>query len=120
MKSLNLLSLLLIILFFFGCNSKKSSGQQASLKNKAENANVQIIVYGSPDCIHCIRFQHILDSAKLLYVFKPVTEDTALFKEMMEKIHKANIRGYIQYPVVDVNGKILVHPPLDELIKYLK
>ncbi len=116
MKSLNLLNFVLVVLLVLSCNSKNSSGHQTL----ASDTNVQIIVYGSPDCIHCIHFKHLLDSAKLLYVFKPVTEDTALFREMMDKIHKANIRGYIQYPVVDVNGTILVHPPITELIKYLK
>lgn len=116
MKSFTIILIAAGMLFLFDCNPKKSNAEHSS----GTAGTAQLIVYGSPDCPHCQNFIHSLDSAGILYDFRAVSEDSTLFHEMMQKIRKANIKGYISYPVVDVNGHILVHPPIKDLMPYLQ
>ena len=116
MKSLLIILLSSGLLLFNDCSGKHNH----LMANHEHRADAQMIVYGSPDCIHCIHFINELDSAGLKYDFRAVTSDTAMFNEMMRKIRTADIKGYISYPVVDIKGKILVRPSLNDLMKYLK
>ena len=116
MKSLIFITLSVGMLLFNNC----SGNHKHSIDTKDHPADAQMIVYGSPDCIHCIHFINELDSVGIKYDFRAVTSDTAMFNEMMRKIRTADIKGYISYPVVDIHGKILVRPSVEELEKYLK
>ncbi len=116
MRSSLFIALLISVVMLSECTSRNHSTEQASLTSNPPH----LIVYGSRSCSHCIHFISQMDSAGVKYDFRAVDKDTAMFHEMMIKIHKADIKGYISYPVVDVNGTILVHPPIGELMKYLK
>ena len=110
----------IFILFSFAFIFVQCSGRKnQTAQNVKPVNNAQMIVYGSPDCSHCIHFIQELDSAGIIYDFKAVTEDTAMFREMMRKIQSAEIKGFIAYPVVDVKGNILVRPSISEVSKYL-
>lgn len=78
-----------------------------------------IIVYGSDNCDHCVVFKAKLDSAGFTYGFKDVEFSEALTNEMVQKVRAAGIMGQINYPVIDVEGKILVAPELVEVIKLM-
>jgi hypothetical protein len=116
MKSIIILILSTGILLLNNCAGKKNHSAVTGIHEK----DAPMIVYGSPDCIHCMHFISELDSAGLTYDFRAVTEDTAMFNEMMRKIRSAEIKGYISYPVVDIHGKILVRPSMKELMESLK
>ena len=117
MKSLLILILSGGLLLFNNCSGNH---KHAIVSSADHEKDAQLIVYGSPDCIHCIHFISELDSAGIKYDFRAVTTDTAQFNEMMRKIRTANIKGYISYPVVDIHGQILIHPSLEKLKEYIK
>lgn len=78
-----------------------------------------IIVYGSDNCHHCVDFKAKLDSVKFTYDFKDVEFNEFMHNEMVSKVRGARIMGQINYPVIDVEGKILVAPELREVIELM-
>lgn len=106
----NLLACTIII----SCSPKKAE-QDNNLTGQQED----VVVYGSKDCIHCMVFTRSLDSAGVAYRFCEVDKDKSLFNEMYQKIQKINYPGYVEYPVVDINGKILVSPEFREIAALL-
>ncbi len=113
--------LLIFFLFSFGCttggqeNSEEKTSTGTSLKQADE-----VIVYGNHTCPHCVAFTNKLKDNGIKYIFKEVDKRDENFKEMYEKVQSAEYQGYIQYPVVDINGKILVSPEYDEFRKHLR
>jgi glutaredoxin len=89
------------------------------METTKSNPKNEIIVYGSKNCIHCIKFLSSLDSAGIKYKFRDVEQDKNLFNEMYQKIQKANIKGFISYPVLDIEGKILVNPDFKQFTGFL-
>ena len=110
MKSLIILFISTQILLLNNCSGKRH--QSTVIIEHDQNA--QLIVYGSPDCIHCIHFIDELDSSGIKYDFRAVTSDTAMFNEMMRKIHIADVKGYISYPVdcLHKKGDAVQYSPL--------
>jgi glutaredoxin len=72
-----------------------------------------IIIYGSRNCPHCVVFIRKLNEKGISYIFKEVDNDDTNFKEMYDKIQSVNFKGYVNYPVLDVGGEILVNPEFD-------
>ncbi len=99
---------LLLLLTSLSCKSKRQNIDTSG--NITPSVQKTIAVYGSESCDHCIDFRKQLDSAMLKYTFYDVEADERYFNEMMRKIQSANYRGYIGFPVVDVEGKIYVRP----------
>ena len=97
-------------IIIISCSSKKT-GQD---HNATGNPDA-VVVYGSRDCIHCVVFTRSLDSAGIQYRFYEVDKDKSLFNEMYQKIQKIKYQGYVEYPVVEVNGRILVSPEFREI-----
>ena len=77
-----------------------------------------IIVYGSMHCDHCLAFRRKLDARGIEYTFNDVDTSDELFKEMQAKIESINYAGYVQFPIVDVGGKIFVNPKYNEAEKF--
>ncbi|HLF34300.1 MAG TPA: glutaredoxin domain-containing protein [Cyclobacteriaceae bacterium] len=100
----------LMLCIAIGC----SSGKNENKDNRLEKP-YSVIVYGSRDCLHCAVFVKSLDSAGINYRFCEVDKDKSLFNEMYRKIREINYPGYVVYPVVDVNGKILVNPEFKDI-----
>lgn len=79
-----------------------------------------LILYGSSDCDHCIVFKAKLDSAEIAYEFKDLKiEEKRYDIELLEKIKAANYKGYVHFPVADIEGKIIVKPELEEVMESL-
>ncbi len=92
---------LVLAMGFYSCdNAKKVDHEQKS----------SIIVYGSGHCNHCKRFKAWLDEKGLKYTFHDVTLDQDAKKEMMRKVKKSNAGKRVLYPVVDLDGRILIRP----------
>ena len=83
------------------------------------NQTKDILVYGSDNCDHCVDFKAELDSVGFTYGFKDVEFSEALTNEMIHKVRAAGIMGQINYPVIDVEGKILVAPELIKVIELM-
>ncbi len=105
-------SAIIIIIFIFsllqGCNTKRKNIDTSG--NITPVVQKTIIVYGSESCDHCIDFRKKLDSVKLKYTFHDVEADERYFSEMMRKIQAANYKGYIGFPVIDVEGNVYIRP----------
>ena len=78
--------------------------------SKSRNEGVDIIIYGSKTCPHCMAFIQKIDREGISYTFKEVDNDDENYQEMFDKIKSINFKGYVNYPVVDVGGEILVAP----------
>lgn len=78
-----------------------------------------IIVYGSDHCVHCQIFRRKLESKGIEYTFLDVDKNDKYFLELQEKIKKSGFKGYVQYPVLDIEGQILVYPEFSEAEKLM-
>ena len=111
----NIILTFLIIMTFFTCQTPERQTQEKDSGNPGRygSEDKNIIVYGSKTCPHCVIFIRELDEADIAYTFKEVDNDDANFKEMYDKIKAINYQGYVNYPVLDVDGEILVAPEYD-------
>ncbi len=107
MKKVKLVCFSLIL--FWAC-------QNADTNKSFIKQTKEIIVYGSNNCDHCVDFKAQLDSMGLTYDFRDVEFDDAMNNELYHKVQAARIRGRINYPVVDIEGKIMVAPSLSEVL----
>ena len=60
-----------------------------------------------------------MDSVKLKYEFKDAEANSNYYNELVLKIQQANYKGYVEFPVLDVDGKIYVRPEFTEFLKLL-
>ena len=97
------------LVLWWACKGPENN--QSSIKQTKE-----IIVYGSNNCDHCVDFKAQLDSIGFAYDFRDVEFDDAMNNELYRKVQEANIMGRINYPVIDIEGKIMVAPTLNEVI----
>jgi len=84
--------------------------QQADANTVEATPQKTILVYGSDECSHCVDFKDQLDSAGLEYTFYDVEKDQSKGDEMLMKVQRTGFQGYIRFPVVEVDGKIVVAP----------
>lgn len=124
-KPIQVLILILSMFFFYECSNNKDTRNDSDIQrsNTAESNETQrgpqksIIVYGSMHCDHCLAFRRKLDAKGLEYKFNDVDNSDPLFKEMQAKIQSINYTGYVEFPIVDIGGKILVNPKYSEAEK---
>ena len=127
MNRLAFLSLIIASLFcvFTSCSSgdnhKKNIADEDSGQNKSEIRGSQknIIIYGSDHCVHCQIFRRKLESKGIEYTFLDVDKNDNYFLELQEKIRESGFTGYVQYPVIDIEGQILVQPEFPEAEKLM-
>lgn len=97
------------LILFWAC-------QNSDTNNSSIKQTKEIIVYGSNNCDHCVDFKAQLDSVGFAYDFRDVEFDDTMNNELYRKIQAAKIQGRINYPVIDVDGKIMVAPSLSDVI----
>jgi len=107
----NILFIIAVFFLSIGCSNQENT-------NESEQ-QTSIIIYGSNSCDHCIDFKAKLDSHQLKYTFHDVEQNEAMANEMLAKTRAINYDGYISFPVVDVGGKLLVNPEVNEVLKLL-
>jgi glutaredoxin len=100
-----------------GCHSgdREQDRSENSRLESIERENDNIIVYGSNTCPHCLVIMRKLEEEEIPFLFKDVDKNDTDFQEMYDKIRKINYQGYVNYPVVDVKGTILVAPGYEQV-----
>jgi len=83
----------------------------------SESSN--LIVYGNEKCGYCKETMRWLDSKGILYVYKDVELYGTNQEEMFLKLDKAGFTSTAYFPVIDVNGQILMKPEFDDITKAL-
>ena len=127
MYRLPLYSLILTYLLcvLASCSSKDdhkriiSDNTLDSSPSEIRGSQKNIIVYGSDLCVHCQIFRRKLESRGIEYTFLDVDKNDKYFLELQEKIKKSGFKGYVQYPVLDIEGQILVYPEFSEAEKFM-
>jgi glutaredoxin len=76
----------------------------------------EIIVYGSDNCHHCVEFKAQLDSVGFTYNFRDVEFNPMMNNEMVSKVRASGVQGGIKYPVIDIEGNILIAPELQAVL----
>lgn len=103
------------------CHNQRREAEGTEMPNQDSsaiwNTNIQIIIYGSKSCPHCVAFVEKMDQENISYTFKEVDNNDKNYLEMLDKVNSINFTGYIGYPVVDVGGHILVAPEFDRFIE---
>jgi len=125
-RPIQIILLIVSVILFYRCSdtnkTQNETNAQKSAKitqdEKQRGPQKMIIVYGSMHCDHCLAFRRKLDSRGLEYTFNDVDNSDELFKEMQVKIQSINYTGYVNFPIVDIGGKILVNPKFNEAEKF--
>lgn len=115
MKMINRILLVTSIAFIaVVCNSKKDSIDTSN--NTVPEAQKELIIYGSENCDHCLEFRQKIDSMKIDYVFKDAEANENYYNELAAKINRANLQGYIAFPVIEIDGRLMVRPEFDNFL----
>jgi len=76
----------------------------------------EIIVYGSANCHHCVEFKVQLDSVGFTDDFRDVEFNSMMNNEMNAKVRASGVLGGFKYPVIDIDGNILIAPELQAVL----
>jgi glutaredoxin len=97
---------------------KESVNAEVDIENKSKSRGPQknIIVYGSMECNHCHEFRRKLESKGITYEFRDVDENDAYFIELQNLIRSINFKGYVSYPVVNIEGEVYVKPDFRDVV----
>jgi glutaredoxin len=106
-----------LIALLISCEGKRKSIDTSG--NITPIAKKEITIYGSENCDHCIEFREKMDSLKLEYIFKDAEANEKYYQELLLKIQQANFKGYVSFPVLDINDKIYVKPEFSEFMQIL-
>ena len=81
-----------------------------------------IIVYGSPDCHHCIDTKKFLTENKIDFVFYDIDSDRNALNEMLAKLKAAKISANgLGIPVIDKYGEVFTNNiNFEDFLKKLK
>jgi len=78
-----------------------------------------VLVYGSQQCGYCTALVRNLRSENISHSFIDVKQNQEKRREMWTKLRASNPSlTRVGYPVVDVGGKVLVRPSIDEVKRY--
>ena len=99
------------------CESKRKSIDTSG--NLTPKAVKEITIFGSENCDHCIEFRDKMDSLNLTYEFKDAEANEKFYNELLLKIQQANYKGYVSFPVLEINDKIYVKPEFSDFLKIL-
>lgn len=96
---------------------KESVNADDDIENKSKPRGTQkkIIVYGSMACNHCHEFRRKLESKGISYEFRDVDENDKYFIELQNLIKSTNFKGYVSYPVIDIEGEVFVNPDFSDV-----
>lgn len=80
----------------------------------------KILFYGSSSCGHCQYFSQNMQKEKIPFQFFDVRKDKSKNTEMWDKVYQVEKNPTsISFPVMDIDGKILVSPSYEDFKKAL-
>ena len=86
----------------------------------SSNPQKEIFIYGSSQCSHCTDLTSALDSEGYLYTFNDVYMNDPLTIEMVDTVRGTGFQGQISFPVVFVDGELMIAPKHEVLFDLLK
>jgi glutaredoxin len=116
------------LLLISGCsikNEKRIDRKSDSIRRSEEidqsaiRTQKKMIIYGSMQCVHCHQLRRQLDAQGIEYEFRDVDESDVFFQILQNKLKEINFKGYVRYPVIDIEGEILVNPEFEEVVQRL-
>jgi glutaredoxin len=75
----------------------------------------KIMMYGSETCYYCKAMRKNLDSEKIPYTYYDVNKDSAKNREMWAKVQTVGKFSSITFPIMDIDGKVLISPKFPEV-----
>ena len=118
-KSISIVAtVLLCFVFMVACSPSAKEASNGETANGS--GQKQMIVYGSNTCDHCINFKKKMDSLNIKYSFFDVEVDQTKADEMLKKLEEVRFMGYIAFPVVDIEGRVMVNPELSQVMMFVK
>ena len=105
--------LIAMVFLIFSCENKKKSIDTSGNTNM--HVQKEVIMYGSVNCDHCIVFRKAMDEAHFTYEFRDAEASEEVYQELLLKIQQANFKGYVSFPVLDIEGQIYVKPEFSEI-----
>ncbi len=114
----NQFTLVLICLWLI-CSCDIKPKQIDTSNNVTPQIEKKITVFGSENCDHCIEFRAKMDSLNISYVFKDAEASEEYYQELLFKIQRANFKGYVAFPVIEIDDKIYVKPEFNEVLALL-
>lgn len=79
-----------------------------------------VVLYGNDVCFFCLKLKKDLNKEGIPYVFYNVSENEYKNDEMKRKFRKAYPdSNVVHFPMVEVKGRILLRPSLNEIRSYL-
>ena len=117
------LILAVFMLLFYSCKDHRHNTNRISTSEKEQVRNEhsisgpqkKIVVYGSLHCDECHDLLRKLDSRGIEYIFKDVDSSYDSFKEMNDKLLAIGYDGFVEYPVLDIEGDILIRPEYKQI-----
>jgi len=76
---------------------------------------MSIKIYGDDWCSDCLVIKKILDDYNIAYEYIMISKN----KEAVKFVEKIN-NGKRIIPTIDINGKILINPGINKLMKIIK
>ena len=117
-----IVTLFIIVTFISGCQAQTIKKTIGTTVAATQTVNKKLlIVYGSPDCHHCIDTKKYLTDNNIDFIFKNIDNDRIAVNEMLIKLKAANIstKG-LGIPVIDKNGQIFQNNAnFDDFLKKL-
>ncbi len=117
-KNIAALSILAFVVILISCGPvTKESSEKSELKASGQK---EMLVYGANTCDHCINFKRKMDSLQIKYTFFDVEVDQTKADEMLRKLEQARFIGNISFPVVDIEGRVMVSPDIQQVLAFVK
>ena len=106
-------SVAFLAIALLSCEQKKKSIDTSS--NITPEQLHEVTIYGSENCDHCIDFRKKMDSLNFTYTFKDAEASENYYNELLAKIQAANFKGYVAFPVLEVDGQLYVKPEFSQI-----
>jgi len=90
----------------------------AAIANSSETQK-NVIIYGNEKCGYCKKTIEWMNSRGIAYLYRDVELYGTYQDEMFTKLNKAGFTSTAYFPVLDVNGQILMKPEFDDIKKAL-
>jgi len=109
-----------VIVFLLIANCATAGEIPSEFRQKNSPYKHPVHFYGSPYCGHCLHFSRNMQKEGIPFIFHNVKASDKANEEMWNLVHSVDSgANSVRFPVLNVNGKVLVSPEYKELKKEL-